>query len=357
MAQRTRRPNHRLDDVRTRGLLRSGLPATLLLAVASVAALALATAAPALAQIPGATYNGTFTSQTGTQTFFGGITLQWGTKTAFDPNAPVSFNVSKDGSKVTDVTLPSEFRGVYVGYGPGSALYCGFSSSGPDSLNLPIINGAFKGSRDVGQGIGLDPNKVYSVWLEAAGPHDTSVPGRNTTSATFVGNRAEGTFRIAVNPDIGVLGDPIQDECTTGYIPWTASTTAQPPPDGTTVEGSASAKKTQKQKGKKIVVKVKVKADEDLLAQASGKIKVKRKSYDLKPTPGKDRWLYVADGTKQTLELNPEKSKHAKKIAKVLKQGKKATAKVTVRLEDHVKGEGVGEGNRKTQKLNVKLKR
>ena len=205
-------------------------------------------ASPASAQVPGATYKGTFTSQTGTQTFFGGITLQWGTKTAFDPNAPVSFNVSKDGSKVTDVTLPSEFRGVYVGYGPGSAAYCGFSSSGPDSLNLPIINGAFKGSRDVGQGIGLDPNKVYSVWLEAAGPHDTSVPGRNTTSATFVGNRAEGTFRIAVNPDIGVLGDPIQDECTTGYVPWTASTQAKPAPD----ESCKKAKKKLKRAKKKL---------------------------------------------------------------------------------------------------------
>ena len=50
----------------------------------------------------------------------------------------------------------------------------------------------------------------------------------------------------------------------------------------TEVEGSAKAKKTQKQKGKKIVVKAKVTAGENLDAEASGKVKLGKKSYKLK---------------------------------------------------------------------------
>jgi len=113
----------------------------------------------------------------------------------------------------------------------------------------------------------------------------------------------------------------------------------------TKVDGSAKAKKKQKQKGKKIVVEAKVKAEENLTAKASGKVKVKQKSYKLKPqTKG------VASGNKKTLKLKPKKSMDAKKIAKALRRGKKATAKLEVKLTDEA-------GNQKTAKPKVKLKR
>ena len=129
-----------------------------------------------------------------------------------------------------------------------------------------------------------------------------------------------------------------------------------PPPDDTTppddtsppdtaIDGSAKAKKKQKQKRKKIVVKVKVKAKEDLRAKATGKVKVKKKSYKLK-----SQTKSVSEGTKRTLKLKPKKRKQAKKIAKALKKGKKAKAKLAVKLTD-------GAGNKKVEKLKVKLKR
>jgi DNA-binding beta-propeller fold protein YncE len=114
---------------------------------------------------------------------------------------------------------------------------------------------------------------------------------------------------------------------------------------GASTDGTATAKRTQKQKGKKIVVKVKVKAKEDLEAKATGKVKVKKDSYKLKPQNKS-----VAGGTKKTLKLKPKKTKDAKRIAKVLRQGKKAKAKLKVKLSDEA-------GNKATTKLSVKLKR
>ena len=118
-----------------------------------------------------------------------------------------------------------------------------------------------------------------------------------------------------------------------------------PTPPDTTVEGSASAKKKQKQKGKKIAVKAKAKAGEDLSAKGRGEVKVKKKTYELKPVTKS-----VSSGSSKNLKLKPKKSKDAKKIAKALKKGKKAKAKLTVKLTDEV-------GNKKSQKLKVKLKR
>ena len=113
----------------------------------------------------------------------------------------------------------------------------------------------------------------------------------------------------------------------------------------TQLKGSAAAKKTQKQKGKKVVVKVKTKAKEDLDATGKGKVKIGKKSYKLKSASKS-----VSSGKKKTLKLKPKKSKDAKKIAKALKQGKKAKAKLKVKLTDEA-------GNKKTEKLSVKLKR
>jgi hypothetical protein len=113
----------------------------------------------------------------------------------------------------------------------------------------------------------------------------------------------------------------------------------------TRLKGSATAKKTQKQKGKKIVVKAKAKAKEDLTAKGKGRVKVKKKTYKLKPVTKS-----VSSGSSKNLKLKPKKSEDAKKIAKALKQGTKAKAKLTVKLTDEA-------GNTKTEKLSVKLKR
>ena len=96
------------------------------------------------------------------------------------------------------------------------------------------------------------------------------------------------------------------------------------PPADTTLKGSASAKKKQKQKGKKIVVRATAKANEDLAVKASGTVKVKKKSYKLKPQSRN-----VSSGKSKTLKLKPKK-KDAGKIARALKKGKKAKAKLTV---------------------------
>ena len=99
------------------------------------------------------------------------------------------------------------------------------------------------------------------------------------------------------------------------------------PPD-TVIAGRASAAKTQKQHGKRIVIKVTVKAKEQLTAEASGKVKVSP-AYRLKP-----RKAHVAAGKTKTLKLKPKKKGQTKRIARRLKAGKKATAKLTVKLAD-----------------------
>ena len=110
-------------------------------------------------------------------------------------------------------------------------------------------------------------------------------------------------------------------------------------------KGSASAKGKQKQEGRKIVVKVKVKAGEDLDAKATGRVKVGSKSYKLQP-----QTKIVSKGRSRNLKLKPKKSKHATKIAKVLKRGKKAKARLKVKLTD-------AGGYTKTKELSVKLRR
>ncbi len=109
------------------------------------------------------------------------------------------------------------------------------------------------------------------------------------------------------------------------------------------VNGTATAKRAQRQKGKRILVKVEVKAKEDLEARVSGTIKV-NPTYKLKT-----RTVSVAGGTRMTLKLKPGKKRQARRIARALKKGKKARAKLTVELSDET-------GNEKTVKLGVKLK-
>jgi hypothetical protein len=153
-------------------------------------------------------------------------------------------------------------------------------------------------------------------------------------------------FNADLEPDADGdgFGDETQDLCPTDASTQGPCPTAEPPAD-TELEGSASAKKKQKQKGKKIVVKAKAKAGEDLSAKGKGEIKVKKKTYKLKPVTKS-----VSSGSSKNLKLKPKKSKDRKKIAKALKKGKKAKAKLTVKLTDEA-------GNSETEKLLVKLTR
>ncbi len=115
------------------------------------------------------------------------------------------------------------------------------------------------------------------------------------------------------------------------------------PPD-TAVSGSASAKGTQRQEGKKIVVKAKVKAGEDLYAVGTGRVKLRKKTYELEARPKS-----VAAGEQEALKLTPTRERDTEAIAKALKAGRKATAKLTVDLSDAA-------GNSETAKLSVTLK-
>ena len=113
-----------------------------------------------------------------------------------------------------------------------------------------------------------------------------------------------------------------------------------------TIQGSASAKRRQKQKkSKRVVIKADVRAGEPLTAKATGKVKLKKRTYKLKP-----QTKNVASGKSKKLKLKLKKSKDAKKIAKALKKGKKAKASVTVKMTDDA-------SNSKKTKLAVTLKR
>ena len=113
----------------------------------------------------------------------------------------------------------------------------------------------------------------------------------------------------------------------------------------TSLEGFAKARGTQKQKRGKIVVKVRVGADESLRAKAAGTIRVKKRNYRLKA-----RNISIVAGSRKTLKLKPKKSRQARKIATALKRGRKAKAKLKVRLTDRA-------GNAKVARLKVRLKR
>ena len=107
--------------------------------------------------------------------------------------------------------------------------------------------------------------------------------------------------------------------------------------------GSASAKRRQRQQGHRIRVAVEVSAGKDLDYRAAGVIRVNR-TYRLKHKVGT-----VEAGESETLRLRP-KPKAAKKVAGALRRGKKAEAKVSVKLTDAA-------GNSETEKLRVRLKR
>ena len=110
------------------------------------------------------------------------------------------------------------------------------------------------------------------------------------------------------------------------------------------VDGSASARKSQRQKGRSVIVKVKVKGGEDLKAMATAVLRVGKSRYQLKPKTKR-----VSAGTSEPLKLKP-RFRDEKRIVKALKKGKRGRARVGIRLVDEF-------GNSKTETLAVRLKR
>jgi hypothetical protein len=243
--------------------------------------------------------------------------------------------------------------------------------AGPPSYTVPsdgVITSWSHRGNDIAPGTGR-----LQLWRPAGGTNYTLV-GRSEIEAFVAG--VVDTFAtdipVSTGDVLGFRSDTAGTGCSGAggvgdVVRFDGANTSDPPPgvmrdmsspsDGIRLNvsatfepagggspGSVSAKKTQKQTGKEIVVKVKVKAKEQLTANASGKVKVKKKTYKLKP-----KTKSVGSGKSEKLKLKLKK-KDAKKIAKALKQGKKATAKLTVKLSDEA-------GNTKTEKLKVKLKR
>ena len=108
----------------------------------------------------------------------------------------------------------------------------------------------------------------------------------------------------------------------------------------------AKGKQAVEPKAKKIVVKAAAGADEDVSMTASGKIKVKGKSFAL----GEVQKHSKSPGLLTDLKLKPAKKKQAKKTAKLLAQGKKAKAKIKVSFLDDA-------GHTATAKAKVTLTR
>jgi uncharacterized delta-60 repeat protein len=271
-------------------------------------------------------------------------------------------------------------------YNPNGSLDTSFSSDG--TVRTVIGNGAFANAVGIDSqgrivvggwsavGGGYDPNPFAVARYNPNGSLDTTFSG-DGVATTEIGSSAEAEALAVDNQDrivlagesyngayydfalarhIGVVPPP--DGTTPppdGTTPPPDGTTpppdgTTPPPDGTsdtTLEGIATAKKTQKQRGRKIKVKVRIIAREQLTARARGKIVVKggakKKSYRLKAKSSQ-----LADGEKKTLTLKPKKRRHHKKIHKALKRGKKVRAKLRVKLVDTA-------GNAATERLRVKL--
>ena len=113
----------------------------------------------------------------------------------------------------------------------------------------------------------------------------------------------------------------------------------------TELKASAEAKRTQTRKNK-ILVKVKLRTKEEVaFAAGAGRLRVQGSSYELKPEE-----IKVRDANSpKNLKLKPKK-RDRKRIRKALNRGKTAKARVKVRFSDEA-------GNKKTEKLSVKLKR
>jgi bacillolysin len=121
--------------------------------------------------------------------------------------------------------------------------------------------------------------------------------------------------------------------------------TEPPAAADTTLDGLVHARSRQGQRRRRIAVRVKIKPLEDLTAEVTGRIEVRKRSYPL----AKKRRQLTAD-EKKRIGLKPRKRKHAKRIVKALRKGKKARARLRVRLTDSA-------GNELAEGLRVRLKR
>ena len=200
----------------------------------------------------------------------------------------------------------------------------------------------------------------HIYWIEAQRKRRSPAPSstaRTSISSFITAQRARLAFNVAVdakhiywtnftypNGWIGRANLDGTDVDRTASSPAAASSgiAVDTLPD-TKLAGKATAARTQDQRGEGIAVRVKLKAKEQLTAKATGKIKV-NPTYKLKP-----KKVQVAAGKTKTLRLKPKK-RAARKIARALKRGEKAKAKLTVKLTDRA-------GNTETEKLRVRLKR
>ena len=236
-----------------------------------------------------------------------------------------------DGVALTganDVTVSTDGRSAYVASYGSDAVAVFDRDDGTTPPRTTITSGPEGPTKDASPSFAFtvdEPGSTFECRLD-------SEPFAPCTSPKSYSRLADSrhTFRVrATDTEDNTEEPPIQR-------PFTVDTK---------LEGSASARSKQKQKGKKIVVKAKAKAEEDLEAKATGKVKVGKQSNKLKK-----QTKSVSSGSSKNLKLKPKKSKDARKIAKALKKGKEAKAKLTVKLTDEA-------GNKKSQKLSVKLKR
>ncbi|HMY24872.1 MAG TPA: hypothetical protein PLJ59_00925 [Solirubrobacterales bacterium] len=161
-----------------------------------------------------------------------------------------------------------------------------------------------------------------------------SGPGQTHTPAAPL---AEGTFTFEVRAT-----DPVGN---TDQTPASRTFTVKPETaTDKTVEGAASARKTQKQRGRKVGVAVRVKAGEDLRITLSGKAIDGRRKLGLRKVTGSMK----ADGSK-TIVLRLARKQANRPLLARIKRTRKVRALVMVTLSDQA-------GNRKRIRLPVKLR-
>ena len=225
-------------------------------------------------------------------------------------------------------TFDPGFKDVYPHGLPGATATIdpvAGNTRGPIYFNEAIIPDPAETSSSVDGGVLWVEVPPGYYWMEPSHPTERLAP--------FLAHCEDGRL-VNANPPWGFY------ELKAGEQPDPAVLAS--PPD-TTVDGSATAKRTQQQKGNNVVVAVKVRAEENLEARAKGRIKLDRSSYRLKP-----KRKSLRSGSAKTIKLKPSNGSDQKKIARALRMGKRARAKLTVKLTDEA-------DNTKTEKLAVRL--
>ncbi len=227
-------------------------------------------------------------------------------------------------------TFDPGFKDVYPHGLPGSTATIDplvGDTRGPIYFNSSVIPDPAETASSVDGGVLWAEVPPGYYWLEPAHPTERLAP--------FLAHCEDGRL-INANPPWGFY------ELRAGEEPDPAVLAS--PPD-VTLEGSASAKRKQRQRAERVVVRAKVKAGEDLTARARGDVKLGKKAFGLEP-----KTKEISSGNSRVLKLKLRKSKDAKKIAKALRNGRTATARLNVKLSD-------GAGNKDSEKLSVRLER